>query len=80
MQSHITMITFQGTMNRKYQAINDMKFVDMSAGLKIVVEDLEVKGDSLEIMTIDHDDQSNVLHAIKKDTGMQTVHIKTKPT
>ena len=61
-------------MNITYQAINDMKAVDMDVDSTIVVED------SLEIMTIDHEDQSNVLHAIKKDTGMQTVHIKIEPT
>ena len=67
----------QGTMTRMNQAIDNMKVVDTSVGSTTVVEDLEVKDDSLEIMTIDHDDQSNVLHAIKKDTDMQTVHIKT---
>ena len=63
-----------------YQAINNMKVVDMSAGSTIVVEDLEIEDDSLEIVTVNHDDQSNVLHAIKKETDMQTFHIKTELT
>ena len=67
-------------MKRMNQAIDNMKAVDTSAGLTTIVEDLEVEDDSLEITAIDHGNQSNVLHAIKKDTGMQTVHIKTKLT
>ena len=67
-------------MNRMYQAINDMKAVDTSISSRIIVEDLEVEDDTLEIMSIDHDDQSNVLHAIKKDIPMQNVNIKTENT
>ena len=48
------------------QAIDNMKAVDMSSSLTTIVEDLEVEGDSLEIVTIDHDDQSNVLHVCYK--------------
>ena len=62
------------------QAIDNMKDVDTSIGSTTIVEDLEVKEDSLEIMTIYHDDQSNVLHAIKKDTNMRTIHIKKELT
>ena len=54
-----------------------MKVVGMNTGSTIIVEDLEVEDDTLEIVSIDHDDQSNVLHAIKKETDMRTVHIKT---
>ena len=57
-----------------------MKVIDTSSGLTIIMEDLEVEDDFLEIMTIDHDGQFNVLHAIKKDTDMRDVHIKTKLT
>ena len=71
---------FQGTMNITNQEIDNMKTVDMRVGLTTIIKDLEVKDDSLEIMTIDHDNQLNSLHAIKKDTGMRTVHIKTEPT
>ena len=72
------MIMYQA--NKTYQTIDNMKAVDMNVGLKTLVEDLEVEDDSLEIMTINHDDRSNVLHAIKKDVDMQTVHIKIEPT
>ena len=57
-----------------------MKAVDTNAGSTTVMEDLEVEDDNLEIVTIDHDGQFNVLHAIKEDTDMRTVHIKTEPT
>ena len=67
-------------MNKMYQTIDNMKAVDTNVSSTTVVDYLGVEGDSLEIVTIDHDDQFNVLHAIKKDTGMQTIHIKTKPT
>ena len=62
------------------QAIDNMKAVYTSAGLTTVVEDLEVEDVSLEIVAIDHNDQSNVLHVIKKNIGMRTVHIKTELT
>ena len=67
-------------MNKTYQTIDNMKAPDTNVDSTIVVEDLEVEDDSLEIVTIDHDDQSNVSHAIKKDIGMWTVHIKTELT
>ena len=66
--------------NRTYQTVDNMKAVDTNVDSIIVVEDLEVEDDSLEIVTIDHEDRSNVLHATEKDIGMQTVHIKTEPT
>ena len=59
------------------QAIDNMKVVDTSIDSTTVVEDLEVEEDSLEIVTINHDDQYNVLHPIKNDSGMQYVLIKT---
>ena len=60
----------QGEMTRMNQAIDNMKAVDMSSSLTTIVEDLEVEDDSMEIVIINHDDRSNVLHSIKKDTGM----------
>ena len=47
---------------------NTMKVKDTSTSMEIIVGDLEVKADSMEIGTIDHDDPSSVLHAIKKAT------------
>ena len=67
-------------MNKMYQTMDNMKVVDTNADWKIIMEDLEVEDDSLEIVTIDHDDRFNASHALKKDIGMWTVHIKTKPT
>ena len=55
---------------------NSVKVEDMSVGMTIVVEDLEVEVDSMEIGTIDHGDPSSVLHAINKVIVMQSVHIK----
>ena len=57
-----------------------MKAEDMSAGMKIDVEAMEDEVDSLEIKTTDHVDPSNALHVIRRDIGMQTVHIKTELT
>ena len=59
-------------MNKMNQIIKDMKFVDMSVGSTTIVEDLEVEDDFLEIATIDHEDPSNALHVIKKDTTTKT--------
>ena len=53
---------------------------NMTAGMTIVVEDLEVEGDSMEIGAIDHDDQFSVSCAIKKAIDMQTVCIKIGST
>ena len=61
-------------MIKRSRIIKDMKVVNMSVGLTIIVEDLEVKDDFLEIVTINYDYPSNALHVIKKDTSMQTVH------
>ena len=52
------------------QIIKDMKAVDMSIGSTTVVEDMEVEDDFLEIMTINHDSPSSVLHATKKAIAM----------
>ena len=62
MQSH-------GTMNKMNQIIKHVKVVDMSVGMTTIMEDMEVKDDFLEIVTIDHDNPSSALHVIKKDTA-----------
>ena len=67
-------------MNKMYQTIDNMKATYTKANSTTVVEDLEVEDDSLEIVTTDHDDRFNASHAIKKDTTMRTIHIKTEPT
>ena len=51
---------------------------DMSTGMTIDVEAMEVKVDSLGIETTDHIDPSNVLHVNRRDTGMQTIHTRTE--
>ena len=48
--------------------------------MTIDVEAMEVKVDSLGIETTDHIDPSNVLHVIRRDTDMQTVHTRTEMT
>ena len=53
-----------------------MKAVNMSVSFTTIVEDMEVKDDSLEITTIDHDDPSSALHVINKDTTTQTIHTR----
>ena len=62
-------------MNKMKKVTNAMKVEDTSTDMTIVMEDLEVEFDSMEIRTIDHDDPSSVLHAIKKATATQTVCI-----
>ena len=57
-----------------------MKVEDTSASMTIDVEATEVKVNSLEIETTDHVDPSNALHVIRRDIGIQIVHIKTKLT
>ena len=44
------------------------------------VEDMEVEVDSMGIETIDRVDPSNVLHVIRRDIVMQTVHTRTELT
>ena len=60
-------------MNR---IIKDMKVIDTSVGSTIVVENLEVEDDFFEIVTIDHNNPSNALHVIKKDTTTQNAHTR----
>ena len=56
------------------------KVEDTSTGMTIDVEATEDEVDSLGIETTDHVDPSNALHVIRRDIGMQTVHIKTELT
>ena len=58
----------------------DMKVNDMSADTTIEVEATEEEVDSLGITITDQVDPSNALHVIRRDIGMQTVHIKTELT
>ena len=46
--------------------------------MTIDVEATKVEVDSLEIETANHIDPSNALHVIRRDIGMQIVHIKTE--
>ena len=48
--------------------------------MTIDVEAMEVEVDSMGIETIDHVDPSNVLHVIRRDTCMQTVHTRIELT
>ena len=63
-------------MIKTIQIVKDMKSVDMSANLTTVMEDMEVKDDFLEIVTIDHDGPSSALHATNKAIAMQTIHTR----
>ena len=44
--------------------------------MTIDVEAMEDKVDSLGITTTDHIDPINALHVIRRDIGMETIHIK----
>ena len=68
------------TMYQMIRTIKDTKVEDTSIGMKIDVEAMEVKVNSLGIETTDHINPSNVLHVIRRDTGMQTVHTRTELT
>ena len=48
--------------------------------MTIDMETAEVEVNSLEIETTEHIDPSNALHVIRKDIGMQTIHIKIELT
>ena len=73
------MITISEAMLKTNIIIKDTKVVDMSTGSTTVMEDMEIKGDSLGFVTIDHVGPSSVSHARKKVIDMQTAHIRTKP-
>ena len=66
------------TTYQTIRTIKDMMVEDTSVGITIDVEATKVEFDSLEIKTTDHVNPSNALHVIRRDSGMQTVHIKTE--
>ena len=64
-------------MCQMIRTIKYTKVEDTSAGMTTDVEAIEVDVDSLGIETPEHVDPSNVLHVIRRDTDMQTVHTRT---
>ena len=56
--------------------VRDMMVDDTSASMTIDLQDMEEEVDSLGIVTTDRVDPSSALHVIKRDIGMQTIHIK----
>ena len=60
--------------------VRDMTVDNTSAGMTIDVQATEEEVDSLGIATTDCIDPSSALHVIKRDIGMQTVHIKAELT
>ena len=62
------------------RTIKDTKVEDMSTGMTIDVEAMEVEVDSLGIDTSDHVGPSNVSHVTRKETDMQTIHTRTRLT
>ena len=67
MQLHKVM---RKTTHRTIRTIRDTMVEDMSTGMTIDMEAMEVEVDSLEIETIDHVDPSNTLHVIRRDIDM----------
>ena len=57
--------------------VRDMTVDNRSVGTTIDLQATEEEVDSWGIATTDHVDPSSALHVIKRDIGMQTVHIKT---
>ena len=55
----------------------DIMVDDMSIGMTIDAQATEEEVDSLGIMTTNSIDPFSVSLVIKRDTGMQTIHIKT---
>ena len=68
------------TTYQTIRIVRDMKVEDTSTGMTINVEATEDEVDSLGIETTDHVDPSNVLHVIRRDTGMQTIHTRIELT
>ena len=75
MQLHRTMRN--KTMHKTTKIIKGMKVVSMNASLTTDVEAMEVEVDSMGVETTDHVVPSNVSHVTRRDTNMQTVHIRT---
>ena len=76
MQLHRTARTINEEMLKVNKIIKGTMVINMSAGSTTDMEDMEVKVDSLGIVTTDHVGQSNVSHATKKVTDMQTVYTR----
>ena len=68
------------TTHQMIRTIKDTNVEYTSVGMTIDVEATKVEVDSMEIKTTDHVDPSNALHIIRRDIGIQTVHIKTELT
>ena len=68
------------TTYQMIRTVRDMKAEDTSASMTINMEAMEIEVDSLEIKTTDDVDPSNALHVIRRDIGMQTVHISIELT
>ena len=62
------------------KTVRDMILDDTSVIMTIVVEAMKEEVDSLGIMTTDRVNPSNSLHVIRRDIGMQTIHIKIELT
>ena len=60
--------------------VRDITTDDTSTGTTINVEATEEEVDSLGIATTDRINPSNALHVIRRDIGMQTVHLKIELT
>ena len=60
--------------------IKGMMVIDKSTGSTTEVEDMEVEVNSMGIVTTDHVDPSNVSHATKKFTDIQTTHTRIELT
>ena len=58
------------------RTVRDMTVDDTSVGTTIDLQATEEEVDSRGIATTDHVDPSSALHVIKRDIGMQTIHIK----
>ena len=80
MQLRRTMRTINEAMLKVNKIIKGTMVLDMSIGSTTNVEDMEVEVDSLGIETTNHVNPSNVLHVIRRDIGMQTVHTRIELT
>ena len=57
-------------MIKMSQIIKYMKAIDMRISSTTIMEDMEVKDDFLEIVTINNNNPSSALHATKKAIDM----------
>ena len=68
------------TIYQMIRTVRDMTVDDTSVGTTIDMEALEEEVDSLGIAATDRINPSSALHVIRRDIGMQTVHIKIELT